>query len=222
VELVEPDLTDVKTAQVDRNGMAVLSLCDCMKHLGRAGFGRIAITIGALPAIFPVNYAVRGGDIYFRTAPGTKLAAAARNTVVAFEVDHVERLGHTGWSVLAVGVASEVTDPGELDRLTSLPLSRGIDGRPETVVRIHPELVSGRAITNLSHAPRHTDRWLFSACPACGSDALRPVWDGDMANIVCTSCLCCWHSELGGLYQIPWATCPGCEIADVCRAAHAT
>ena len=61
---------------------------------------------------------------------------------------------------------------------------------------------------------------MLTACPACGSDALRSVSDGDLANMVCTGCMTCWHTELGALYRIPPETCPGCEIAEVCRAAH--
>jgi len=34
--------------------------------------------------------------------------------VVAFEADQLDPAGRSGWSVTAVGPASEVTDPGEL------------------------------------------------------------------------------------------------------------
>jgi hypothetical protein len=48
------------------------------------------------------------GAIVFRTAPGSKIAAAAAGSVVAFEVDDDGRLDRSGWSVLAVGQAQLV------------------------------------------------------------------------------------------------------------------
>jgi uncharacterized protein len=148
--------------ETDRNGMAVLSTAECLQRLGRAGIGRVAVSIGALPAVFPVNYAVDDGDIYFRTATGTKLTAASRNAVVAFEVDHADRLEHDGWSVLVVGPAAEVTDPAELKRLSALPLRRWIAGGPDTLVRIRAEHVSGREIAHLCSGPTPAQ-----TCPSC-------------------------------------------------------
>lgn len=208
--------------EADRNRMRVLSRAECLAHLGCHGLGRLAVTVGALPAIFPINYAVADGNLYFRTAPGTKLSVASRNSIVAFEVDGVDRFEHAGWSVLAVGPASEVTHPAELDELATLPLRRWIAGGPETLVRIHLELVSGRAITHLAVAgPPHDDGevWL-AACPACGSDALQAVSAGELVNLVCTTCWCCWHTDLGAVYRVPWMQCAGCEITELCRAAH--
>ena len=72
--------------------------------------GRIAVTIGAVPAIFPVHYRLLEGHIVFSTGDGTNLHTAAANTVVAFEVDDVDPLWTSGWSVLVVGVARELRD----------------------------------------------------------------------------------------------------------------
>ena len=135
-----------ETSTLDRNGMHVLDRPACLERLGRNGLGRVAVSVGALPAIFPVNYAVDGDDVYFRTGPGTKLAAASRNAVVAFEVDEADALGHAGWSVLVVGPAAEVIDPVELDRLAHLPLTKWIGEEPGALVRIRAARVSGRAL----------------------------------------------------------------------------
>ena len=213
----------METVPVDRNGMVVLSKAECMNHLGRNGLGRVAITVGALPAVFPINYAVDGEYVYFRTAAGTKLAAAARNAVVAFEVDHVDRMAHTGWSVLVIGPAEEVVDHDTRATADELPLARWLPGGVETLVRIRAELVSGRAITLERTAvfPSPPADWSLAACPACGSDALRAVHDGQLTNVLCTTCLACWHTELGVVYRIASATCLGCEFLDLCMAAHA-
>ena len=54
------------------DGLEVLSEDECRALLSRADVGRLAITLSALPAIFPVNYRVIDGWIVFRTAPGSK------------------------------------------------------------------------------------------------------------------------------------------------------
>lgn len=134
---------------LDRNGMATLSREACLGHLGRTGVGRVAVSVGALPAIFPVNYAMRGEDVVFRTTPGTKLAAAVRNTVIAFEVDDADRMSHTGWSVLVVGPSREITDPNELAETNRLPLRRWArTGGPESTVCIRADVVTGRELVN--------------------------------------------------------------------------
>ena len=48
----------------------------CRTLLGSHNVGRMAVSVDALPVILPVNYAVDGDDIVFRTTPGTKLSAA--------------------------------------------------------------------------------------------------------------------------------------------------
>ena len=120
---------------------------DCLRRLGRAGVGRVAVSVGALPAIFPVNYAMLDSDIVFRTGPGTKLDAALVGSVVAFEIDHSDAMSHTGWSVLVVGKARPITDPVTLARAASLPLTPWADGQRDTFVRIETAVISGRQLT---------------------------------------------------------------------------
>ena len=49
---------------------------DAIRHLAKAMRDTTG-NLPALPAVFPVNYCIRDGDVYFRTAPGTKLDAAS-------------------------------------------------------------------------------------------------------------------------------------------------
>jgi hypothetical protein len=177
----------------DRNGILTLNREDCLRHLGRTGVGRVAVCVGALPAIFPVNYAMRSEDVVFRTTPGTKLAAAVRNAVVAFEVDHSDRMSHTSWSVMIVGPSDEISDPTELAATDRLPLTRWAGaGGPESTVCIRADLISGQELVNPTpglNTDPHPDL-PFEVCPDCGSDALAVVF-GERANVVCTGCLGC-------------------------------
>jgi uncharacterized protein len=101
------------------DGLELLSEAECHDLLAHHAVGRVAVTVGGLPAVFPVNYVVVDGDIVFKTGEGTKLSAALRHAVVAFQVDEIDRLYHEGWSVLAVGTAEVVTDPDDLDPTSS-------------------------------------------------------------------------------------------------------
>jgi nitroimidazol reductase NimA-like FMN-containing flavoprotein (pyridoxamine 5'-phosphate oxidase superfamily) len=130
----------------DRNGLEVLPRDECLRLLDRATLGRVAITVGALPAVLPVNFRLVDDRIVFRTSGGTKLDAATRNAVVAFEVDDMEPVGHTGWSVMVTGVAREVTDPAELDALGSANIPRWAPQDAERLVEISTDMISGRRI----------------------------------------------------------------------------
>lgn len=132
----------------DRSGLEVLDREECLRLLERVPVGRIVLTMGALPAILPVNFALDDGAIVVRTGAGTKLAAAARNAVVAFEIDDIDPLGETGWSVTAIGRAVEVIDPQQLERARRLPLRPWAPGSRDHYIRIVPEIVSGRRIVS--------------------------------------------------------------------------
>ena len=100
--------------EVDRNGLEVLDREECLRLLATATLGRLGLTSGALPTVLPVNFRLDSERVLVRTGRGSKLDAATQNTVVAFEVDDFDPLFQSGWSVVIVGMAREVTDPAEL------------------------------------------------------------------------------------------------------------
>ncbi len=129
--------------------MEILTSTECAELLETAPVGRVAITVAALPVILPVNFRVVGNDIVFRTHPGTKLAAATSGAVVAFEVDAYAPDGRSGWSVVVQGIASEVTDPAELERAReSVVEAWAVDGQGDHVVRIDIQTISGRRFSS--------------------------------------------------------------------------
>ena len=127
------------------DGLELLAEHECLELVRHRPIGRVAVCIGALPAVFPVNHCTVGRDVVFRTAEGTKLAAATRGAVVAFEVDEFDTEGHLGWSVLIVGVAGEIPAE-ELADMEPLPVRAWAHGTRSHVVRIRSEFVSGRRI----------------------------------------------------------------------------
>ena len=128
------------------HGLQLLEEEEARALLAQSDVGRVGVTIGAIPAIFPVNYAVIGDSIVFRTAPGSKLSAAAAGAVVAFEVDDYGLFDRSGWSVLAVGHAQVVEDDALRERVTAAGLESFVDGARTAIVRIEPTFVSGRRI----------------------------------------------------------------------------
>ena len=128
------------------NGLEILTEEECHALLRSGTVGRVGVTMGALPAIFPVNYGVVDGAVVFYTGEGVKLRAALEGAVVAFEVDHVETAGRTGWSVMVIGLAEDVTDPRELAAVGRLGIAPLAGGDRSHAVRIRPQFVSGRRV----------------------------------------------------------------------------
>ncbi|QJS13854.1 DUF1918 domain-containing protein [Streptomyces argyrophyllae] len=121
---------------------------ECRTLLSTHGVGRVAVSASdGRPAVVPVNYEIVADAIVFRTAPDS-VAAAAAETEVAFEVDHVDDAMSQGWSVLAVGPASVVTEPEAVHRLTQhAHTTPWAGGEREMWVSIRPTSLTGRRIT---------------------------------------------------------------------------
>ncbi|MEV4175976.1 pyridoxamine 5'-phosphate oxidase family protein [Nonomuraea sp. NPDC049709] len=133
--------------RLDTSGLQVLSREECLRLLSSVPIGRIVFTDRALPAVQPVNFRLVGESIVIRTSSGSKLAAATRRSVVAFEADDLDPALRTGWSVTAVGHARAVTDPAELTRLNALPLVPWAPGDHDHYIVVEAEQVSGRRLT---------------------------------------------------------------------------
>ena len=130
----------------ERTGLEVLDRQECFALLEGCSLGRIAVVDATgRPLIFPVNFALDRNAIVLRTDPGSKLRRANRQWV-AFECDGVDPVYHTGWSVLASGVAEEVHGAGEIADLKRLPLALWAPGPKSVWLRIRPRVLTGRRI----------------------------------------------------------------------------
>lgn len=94
-----------------------LSYAECRAFLGSGELGRVAVSTPMGPRIIPVNYTLAGESIVFRTSPYSLLGTYARDTTLAFEVDHVGSRPRRGWSVVALGRATMVEDLEELRQI---------------------------------------------------------------------------------------------------------
>jgi nitroimidazol reductase NimA-like FMN-containing flavoprotein (pyridoxamine 5'-phosphate oxidase superfamily) len=121
-----------------------LSTNICWSLLRSAPVGRLAVSVSDHPDIFPVNFVVDHGSIVFRTAEGTKLAAAVLGRAVAFEVDGYEADVGDAWSVVVKGPATEVERMQDVYAALDLPLFPWNAAPKHRFVRIEPDDVSGR------------------------------------------------------------------------------
>lgn len=143
--------------------LEAMTFDECLRALATRRVGRIALTHRALPVVFPVNFVLDGHSILLRTAPGTALAAARDEVVVAFEVDDIDEVRQLGWSVLVTGFMRELTDPDEILRADRLQLVSWTGDHREHYVRITPARITGRrilaapAVAPTAAAGRRTD-----------------------------------------------------------------
>jgi nitroimidazol reductase NimA-like FMN-containing flavoprotein (pyridoxamine 5'-phosphate oxidase superfamily) len=129
-----------------RQELEVLDREQCLQLLQTVRVGRLVFTEDALPAVQPVNFRLWRDNVVIRVAGGAKLAAAARNFVVAFQADELDPDLHTGWSVTVVGHAQRITDVDELVALSGTFVQPWVDGRRDHFVRIRTEQVTGRRL----------------------------------------------------------------------------
>jgi nitroimidazol reductase NimA-like FMN-containing flavoprotein (pyridoxamine 5'-phosphate oxidase superfamily) len=124
-----------------------LSVGECLELLGAHSFGRLAVIVDGHPIVFPINYALEGDAVVFRTAPGTKLSGAALGQV-CFEIDDVDEATQTGWSVIVQGVGNEITSTLDerSERLRALEIQPWVPGERAHWVGILAQSVTGRRL----------------------------------------------------------------------------
>ena len=130
------------SSAVDGPALVELSRDECLALLAEHHVGRLAVSgTGEAPLVVPVNYLLDADVVVFRSATGSKLAAV-RGSPVSFQLDQIDPVHHTGWSVLLRGRAYEATrwETDHLDLETWVPGDKG------HWVRIVPDSITGRLI----------------------------------------------------------------------------
>jgi hypothetical protein len=128
----------------DARRLEALPREESLRLLSSASFGRVVFTHLALPAIRPVNHIVVDDMIIIRTHMGAAIVSAVdgTGTVVAYEADIIDPDDHLGWSVIVVGKASKLTDPGQIARY-QLALQPWVSGPMDDVIMITTDMVDG-------------------------------------------------------------------------------
>lgn len=130
----------------DVNTLEAVDFDDAVELLGTEKVGRLVYTRRALPAVTPLNYVLRDGAIWIWTASTSSIAQAVRGAVVAFEVDQLDKVARTGWSVVVVGVAQLVANQEDLEVARAFGPEPWAPGRMEHLLRIPLSVVTARRI----------------------------------------------------------------------------
>ncbi len=128
----------------DYEPITILDRRECWQLLRSQEVGRLGIAIANQPDIFPINFIVDHSTVVFRTAEGTKLAAAVLGEAVAFECDGYDADAGEAWSVVLKGTAVEVENMYEFFDALDLPLFPWHGAPKSRFVRIEATEVTGR------------------------------------------------------------------------------
>ncbi|WP_167046611.1 pyridoxamine 5'-phosphate oxidase family protein [Salinibacterium sp. ZJ454] len=126
----------------DRPPTRELSAEECWQRIAEAPYGRIAATAAGEIDIFPVNHAVDGQSIVFRTSPGTKLLELTIRHKVAFEVDGYSDVD--AFSVVVKGNAEPIERGADIEAAERLGITPWAPEEKDRWVRITPTAVHGR------------------------------------------------------------------------------
>jgi nitroimidazol reductase NimA-like FMN-containing flavoprotein (pyridoxamine 5'-phosphate oxidase superfamily) len=126
-------------------GLESLPTDVCLRLLESVPVGRVSFSIGGEVVTLPVNHAVDGQEVVFRTDRGSKLSASYRQDLVAFEADDYDPETRTGWSVLIKGRAEVIREDSEIQRLRQLDLHPWVTAAEHPFwIRIRPTSITGR------------------------------------------------------------------------------
>jgi len=124
-------------------GMEVLSIPECEQRLRPGGLGILALSGVAAPVLRPVNFAFHEGSVLVRTGEGQILEAAQASEPAAFVISEVDRLEHTGWSVVVTG---NLVERSSLGPVADVPLRPWARAAKHHIVGISINEISGRQI----------------------------------------------------------------------------
>lgn len=124
-----------------------LSETKCWALLSTKQTGRFGFLREGSVQIYPVNYLVQNGGIYFRTREDGDIGNVLPLGDCAFQVDEVRSEAMAGWSVLANGTAEIVRDDALLTELWGRSAQEPwAGGSRTTFVQIQTSKISGRSV----------------------------------------------------------------------------
>ena len=124
-----------------------LTHTECWKILGTSGIGHLALRSYPVGVdIMPINYLIADRQLFFRSAPGTKLEDLVQHPHVAVQV---ERLDDGNWfSVVLKGPAQRLASDEDIERSGILDLIPAQRGDKFNYVRVIPDAITGRTFAS--------------------------------------------------------------------------
>ena len=124
-----------------------LSLEECLHLLRHTAVGRMAVVVDDFPIVLPVNYRLVEASgrtwLAVRTRAGSVLDQPRMH--VAFEIDGIDSVHRTGWSVLVRGTVEHV-DPDAADFRARFDPEPWIASERNAWLVIEPFAITGRRL----------------------------------------------------------------------------
>ncbi|SDZ42812.1 pyridoxamine 5'-phosphate oxidase family protein [Herbiconiux ginsengi] len=127
-----------------------LDMTECWELLRSNEIARLAVVDDRGADIFPINYLVNDGAVFFRSAPGTKIVSLTEHPGVALETDGTA--ARKRWSVVVRGDARRLDVDTEIEAsgVQDLPTLTGTE--KWNYFRITPRTVTGIRFRAVPHA----------------------------------------------------------------------
>lgn len=126
-------------------GSEAIRLDECWTLMSTEQVGRLAFRLSTGVTIVPVDFLVHDRLIYFRSAPGSKLADLRLDPHIAFETEGSAK--RQIWSVVIHGLAERLHSDEEIVASGISRLRVHARGDMFNYVRITPTSVTGRRFT---------------------------------------------------------------------------
>ncbi|MBG6181818.1 pyridoxamine 5'-phosphate oxidase family protein [Arthrobacter sp. CAN_A1] len=123
-----------------------LNTDECWALIAGQTSGRIGFLHDGLVTIFPLNCIVHDRAVYFRTSADGVIATSQLERA-AFQLDHIDTVARSGWTILINGILERIDAP---DLLKTLWGSRADEpwapGQRNVFFGISPRKISGRRL----------------------------------------------------------------------------
>ncbi len=124
--------------------LTVLQESECWELTATMPVGRVAWSTAAGPVVVPVNFVVHDRRIVLHASPYSAMVREVDDSVVAFEVDEIDPVTRSGWSVLLRGHAHVAFRDSYGDDLPDV--DTWADGSRRMTMLIDVHEVSGRRV----------------------------------------------------------------------------
>jgi nitroimidazol reductase NimA-like FMN-containing flavoprotein (pyridoxamine 5'-phosphate oxidase superfamily) len=152
----QPGADAPDTQAPDEAVIQPLDAAECLRLIAAGGVGRIGYLGRFGPTILPVNFALHGQTIVFRTGQHSPMGEDLRTGIadaeykVAFEVDEISPATKEGWSILVQGAVHHVDSKAELAAVQQSGVQAWPGGEKDLFIRIVPDHITGRRIRRIS------------------------------------------------------------------------
>jgi uncharacterized protein len=105
-----------ETSPTTSGSLVELTPEECERLLTTRAVGRLAWNGPGGPTVLPINFTMVESEIWFRTTAHSSISQIIDDQPIAFQIDDVDEITRSGWSVLVRGTAHVVYDATRLPR----------------------------------------------------------------------------------------------------------